>query len=223
MDYPALVSAIESTTENTFDTVDMNRFIEQAERRVYNTVQFPSLRKNVTGSITAGSKYVETPADFLSMYSFAVVNTTTGNYSYLLNKDVNFLREAYPNPNTQGTPRFYAVFGPTVSAGPPEVITKELSLLLAPTADTLYNVEMHYNYFPESIVTAGTTWLGDNYDPALLYGALVEAYTFMKGEADMMAKYDQMFKDALVQAKRLGDGQLRTDTYRGGQFRQAVQ
>jgi len=193
-------------------------FIKQAEQRIYNTVQFPPLRKNMTGTITANNKYLSCPEDFLSSYSLAVVDTT-GAYSFLLNKDVNFIREAYPTPTDTAIPKYYALFGPTVSGS---VISTELSFILGPTPNATYVVELHYYYYPESIVTASTTWLGDNFDSVLLYGSLVEAITYMKGEADMVALYDGKYKEALMLAKRLGDGLERQDAYRSGQYRQAV-
>jgi len=217
MNYAALVTAISDYTENTFPTTDMNTFIKQAEQRIYNTIQFPSLRKNMTGTITANNKYLSCPEDFLSSYSLAVVDTT-GAYSFLLNKDVNFIREAYPTPTETAIPKYYALFGPTVSGS---VISTELSLILGPTPNATYVVELHYYYYPESIVTASTTWLGDNFDSVLLYGSLVEAITYMKGEADMVALYDGKYKEALALAKRLGDGLERSDAYRSGQYRMA--
>lgn len=226
MNYAALVTAISSYTENTFPTADMNTFIQQAEQRIYNMIQFPPLRKNVTGLLTSGNKYLSCPDDFLSTYSIAIItgySTANETYTYLLNKDVNFLREAYPNPTDTGLPKYYALFGPTTTAGPPSVPTNELSFILAPSPDIAYYAELHYYYYPESIVTATTTWLGDNFDSVLLYGALVEAYTYMKGEADMIALYDSKYKEAVMLAKRLGDGLERQDAYRSGQFRQAVQ
>jgi len=218
MNYSALVSAITSYTENTFSTTDMNTFIVQAEQRIYNSVQFPSLRKNVTGVVTGGNQYLLCPTDFLSAYSMAVFPVAGGDYIYLLNKDVNFIREAYPNPTATGTPKFYALFGPDSTSA------KELTFLLGPTPDATYNVELHYFFYPESITTVsgGQTWLGDNFDTVLLYGTLVEAYTFMKGEQDMMALYDGKYKESLILAKRLGDGLERQDAFRSGQYRQPV-
>ena len=215
MNYTQLVAEIQAYTQNyETDFVDnIPTFVEQAETRVYNTVQIPALRKNVTGITTDGNKYLSCPSDFLSVFSVAVIDGS-GNYEYLLNKDVNFLRAAYPNPNTEGLPKYYALFGPTVTNS---TITDELSFILAPTPDAAYNVELHYYYYPESIVTAGTSWLGDNYDPVLLYGSLVEAYIFMKGEADMMAVYEKKYQDALMQLNRLGTGLERGDAYRDGQ------
>jgi len=216
MNYAELVVAVSDYTENTFDTVDMNIFIQQAEQRIYNSVQFPSLRKNVTGATTLGNKYISCPEDFLSAYSLAVVDAS-GNYEYMLNKDVNFIRQAYPNPTDTAFPKYYAIFGPTTTSAVPPALTNELSLILGPTPDASYTVELHYYFYPESIVTAGTTWLGDNFDSVLLYGTLVEAYTYMKGEADMALAYNTKYKEALSLAKRLGDGLERGDAYRDGQ------
>jgi hypothetical protein len=228
MNYAALSAAIQDYTQNyeAEFVVNIPVFVKQAEQRIYNSVQFPSLRKNVTGSVSANNKYLSCPDDFLSVYSLAVVtgvtggNLNTGSYEYLLNKDVNFIRQAYPTPNDTGVPKYYALFGPTVSGA---VISDELSFILGPTPDAAYDVELHYYYYPESITVAadGQTWLGDNFDTVLLYGSLVEAYTFMKGENDMMALYDTKYKEALALAKRLGDGLERSDAYRSGQYRAA--
>ena len=218
MNYAQLVVAVTDYTENTVPTANMNTFITQAEQRIYNTVQFPPLRKNVTGTTTSGNKYLSCPDDFLATYSMAVIDAT-GAYEYLLNKDVNFIRQAYPTPTDTATPKYYALFGPSVSG---VTISNELSFILGPTPDAGYSVELHYYYYPESIVTASTTWLGDNFDTVLLYGTLVEAYTYMKGETDMLALYDGKYKEALALAKRLGDGMERQDAYRSGQYRQAV-
>jgi hypothetical protein len=215
VNYAQLVVAVSDYTENTFQTTDMNTFIQQAEQRIYNMIQFPSLRKNVTGVTSTGNKYLACPSDFLSVYSMAVF-PTGGEYSYLLNKDVNFIREAYPQPTDTATPKYYALFGPQSTND------AELTFILGPTPDAVYNVELHYFYYPESIVTASTTWLGDNFDTVLLYGTLVEAYTYMKGEQDMMVLYDTKYKEALALAKRLGDGLERQDAYRSGQYRQRV-
>jgi hypothetical protein len=230
--YTELITAIQTYTENTFpsttladstvvsSTTQLNRFITQAEQRIYNSVQFPSLRKNVTGAVSAANKYLSCPDDFLSTYSLAVIDST-GAYEYLLNKDVNFIRQAYPNPTTDvGIPKYYALFGPNVTNS---VITDELSFIVGPTPDIAYAVELHYYYYPESITAAadGRTWLGDNFDTVLLYGSLVEAYTYMKGETDMMGLYDGKYKEALALAKRLGDGLERSDAYRSGQARVA--
>ena len=233
MNYTELFNNIQSYTENNFPeftvsdgTIEtskeqIDRFIRQAEQRIYNTVQFPSLRRNMTGNIQSGNKYLKAPDDFLAVYSLAVIDAT-GAYEYLLNKDVNFIRQAYPNPTTDtGIPRYYALFGPAIVGS---AITDELTFLLGPTPNANYSVELHFYYYPESIVDAadGRTWLGDNFDTVLLYGTLLEAYIYMKGEADMMAVYEAKYKEALGQAKRLGDGMERQDAYRSGQYRQAV-
>jgi hypothetical protein len=212
MNYADLVTFISDITENTFETADMNMFIQQAEQKIYNTVQLPNLRRNVTGTVSANNKYLSCPNDFLSVYSIAVY-PTGGSYTFLLNKDVNFIREAYPNPTDTGTPAHYAIFGPQ-SADP-----RELTFILGPTPDVLYNTELHYYYYPESIVTATNTWLGDNFDSALLNGALVEAIRFMKGEQELIAVYKGMYDNALTLLKQLGDGKDRQDAYRSGQTR----
>ena len=221
MNYAALSAAIQDYTQNyeTEFVANIPVFIQQAEQRIYNTVQFPSLRKNVTGSTSTNNKYLSCPGDFLAVYSMAVIDGT-GAYEYLLNKDVNFIRQAYPQPTDTAIPKYYALFGPTVSG---VTISDELSFILGPTPDAVYSVELHYYYFPESITVAadGQTWLGDNFDTVLLYGSLVEAYTFLKGEADLMALYDGKYKEALMLAKRLGDGLERSDAYRSGQARVA--
>jgi hypothetical protein len=222
MNYTELTTAIQDYTENTFSADQLATFVTQAEERIFNTVQFPSLRKNVTGTLTANNKYLSSPGDFLAVYSLAVIDST-GAYEYLLNKDVNFIRQAYPSPTSTGIPRYYALFGPTTTNNNPPVITNELSFILGPTPNSAYSVELHYFYYPVSISVAGTSWLGDNYSPVLLYGSLVEANTFMKGEADMTAMYETKYKEALAQAKRLGDGMERGDAYRNGQYRQPVQ
>ena len=222
MNYTELSSAIQAYAENTeADFVaEIPVFVQQAEQRIYNSVQFPSLRKNVTGFTTTGNKYLSAPSDFLAAYSLAVVDGA-GAYEYLLNKDVNFIRQAYPKPTDTAIPKYYALFGPTVVSS---TITDELSFILGPTPDASYTVELHYYYYPESITVAsdGRTWLGDNFDSVLLYGSLVEAYTFMKGEADMVALYNAKYNEALAMAKRLGDGMERQDAYRSGQYRQPV-
>jgi len=273
MNYSELTTAIEDYTENTFTATELATFVDQAEQRIYNTVQLANLRKNQTGTITSGNKYLSAPDDFLSAYSLAVyvyltptatgssgaytivvssatdivagqyvtgtgigtgatvsaINGTTitlsvansgvvsgtmtfqGDYLYLLSKDVNFIREVYPNPSNTAQPKYYAIFGPQSNA------VTELSFILGPTPNTTYKVELHYYYYPQSIVTAGTTWLGDNFSSVLLYGALVEAYTFMKGETDMMALYDAKYKEALALLQNLGNGKQRGDAYRDGQ------
>ena len=223
MNYTELSSAIQAYTENTEADFVANIpvFVKQAEQRIYNSVQFPSLRKNVTGVTSTSNKYLSAPSDFLAVYSLAVIDGT-GAYEYLLNKDVNFIRQAYPSPTDTCLPRYYALFGPTTTNDATPVITDELSMILGPTPDAAYNVELHYYYYPESIVTANTSWLGDNFDSVLLYGSLVEAYTYMKGEQDMLQLYNQKYMEALALAKRLGDGMERQDAYRSGQYRQPV-
>ena len=219
MTYTELQAAICDYTQNFEQDFVANipLFVRQAEERIYNTVQFPALRRNVTGATSSNNKYLACPNDFLAVYSIAVIDAA-GAYEYLLNKDVNFIRQAYPTPTSTGLPKYYALFGPSFSN------SDELSFILGPTPDARYTVELHYFFYPESITTTedGRTWLGDNFDPVLLYGSLVEAYTFMKGEQDMMALYDGKYKEALAMAKRLGDGMERGDAYRDGQYKQAV-
>jgi hypothetical protein len=209
MNYAELVAAVEDYTENAFAVADINTFIEQAEQRIYNAVQLPALRKNVTGNTSNGNKYLTCPSDWLATYSLAVIDGD-GNYEYLLNKDVNFIRQAYPSPNDSGLPQYYAQFD-------------QNTFILGPTPDAAYTMELHYFYYPESIVTANTSWLGDNFDSALLYGTLLEAYTYMKGEADVMAVYKQRYDEAMQLLKQLGDGKNRRDAYRSGQVRYPVQ
>ena len=279
MTYTELKAAIIAYTENQgFTTDNLATFTRQAEQRIYNSVQIANLRKNVTGVLASGNKYLACPEDYLSSYSLAIypyvsttatgssgaftivvasasniavgqyvagtnigteavvtlINGTTitlsvansgavsgavtfqGDYTYLLNKDVNFIREVYPNPRELSLPKYYAIFGPQ-SAN-----EAELSFILGPTPDANYYAELHYYYYPESIVDAETTWLGDNFDSALLYGCLVEAYTFMKGEQDMMVLYDTKYKEALMLLKNLGDGKQRGDAYRDGQVKLPV-
>ena len=238
MNYNTLFETIKGYTENDFPNTQygdptavsvnftskeqIDTFIQQAEERIYNSVQFPSIRKNVTGLTTANNKYLSSPPDFLAVYSMAVIDPVTGEYEYLLNKDVNFIRAAYPSPTATGKPYYYALFGPTTTNTVPPVITNELSFILGPTPDAIYDIELHYYYYPESIVTAGTTWLGDNFDSVLLYGSLLEAYTYMKGEPDVIAGYQKRYDEAMLLAKRLGDGMERTDAYRTGQIRMPV-
>jgi len=297
MYYSELVTAVNDYVENNFPTVDLNRMIEQTEQRIYNTVQLPSLRRNVTGTVTSGNQYLSCPADFLSVYSLAVypVDGSTGNYLYLLNKDVNFIREAYPNPSMQGQPKHYAIFGPQSSN------EAELTFILGPTPNMAYTAELHYYYYPTSIIQAaigqvsiynagsgytngtyynvalsggtgnsatativvsggvitsvslvgkgcfyvvgyllsapiaggaglqiqvtsinnanGETWVGDNFDSALLNGTLYEAITYVKGDADLQALYKDRYTQSIALLKNLGDGKLRMDAYRDGQVR----
>ena len=220
MTYTELIAALQAYTENTSTEFanEIPTFVTQAEQRIYNTIQFPSLRKNVTGITTSSNKYLQCPSDFLAVYSMAVVNPTTSEYEYLLNKDVNFIRQAYPVPTSTGIPKYYALFGPRSDDA------KELAFILGPTPAAAYTVELHYFFYPESITTVagGRTWLGDNFDSVLFYGSLVEAATYMKQEADLVALYNQKYQEALALAKRLGDGMERQDSYRSGQYRQAV-
>jgi hypothetical protein len=215
MNYTELTDAIQEYTENEFSSTQLDTIVRQAEQRIYNTVQLANLRKNVEGNLTAGNKYLTTPNDFLSVYSLAVIDDNN-DYIYLLNKDVNFIREVFPSGSYEAIPKYYGIFGPVTN------LATELSLILGPTPDQSYDVELHYYYYPESIVTADNTWLGDNFDSALLYGSLVEAYTFMKGEPDLMALYDGKYKEALALLKQLGDGKQRGDTYRDGQIKYPV-
>ena len=213
MNYAQLVSAIKGYAENEFpatagsftSTDQVNTFIKQAEQRIYNSVQFPAIRKNVTGTTTSGNKYLATPVDFLSSYSMAAIDGS-GNYEFLLNKDVNFIRSAYPVPTDTGTPKYYALFD-------------DNTFILGPTPDDAYTMELHYYYYPASIVTAGTSWLGDNFDSVLLYASLLEAAAFMKSDVDTIKNYTDRYNEALLLAKRLGDGLDRSDAYRSGQFR----
>jgi len=300
MFYSELVNAVNAYVENNFPTVDINRMIEQCEQRIYNTVQLPSLRKNVTGTLTAGNQYLSAPADFLSVYSLAVypVDASSENYLYLLNKDVNFIREAYPNPSTQGQPKHYAIFGPQSSN------ESYLTFIIGPTPNIAYSAELHYYYYPTSIIQAaigtltignagsgytngtyynvaltggtgnsataniivsggvvtsvnlisrgcyyavgdqlgasfasgsgfyvtvstinnqyGETWLGDNFDSALLNGTLIEAITYVKGEDSMLKLYQDRYTQSITLLKNLGDGKLRMDAYRDGQVRTQV-
>jgi hypothetical protein len=215
MTYVELCTNIQNICENTFTADELAMFTKQAEQRIYNSVQLANLRKNVYGTLTSGNQYLSAPDDFLSVYSIAVVDAS-GNFTYLLNKDVNFIREAYPNPASSGLPKHYAIFGPRSNN------VNELSFILGPTPDAFYSTELHYYYYPESLVTAGTTWLGDNFDSALLNGSLVEAVRFMKGEQDMVALYQGMYGEALALLKNLGDGKQRMDAYRDGQVRLPV-
>jgi hypothetical protein len=213
MTYNELVTAVQDYSENNFPTLDMDRFIEQAEQRIYNSVQLPSLRKNVTGVTSPANKYVALPQDYLSIFSIAMIEnygTATETYTYLLNKDANFVREAYPSPTDTGLPQYYGLFGQQSSN--PLVMT----LILGPTPDAVYHMEMHYYYYPESIVTAGQTWLGENFDTALLCGTLMEAITYMKGEADMVALYQKRYDDSMALLKQLGDAKEQGDFYRDG-------
>jgi hypothetical protein len=224
MNYAQLTQAIIAYAESSEPEFVANIpvFIQIAERRICDSVQLSYLRKNATSRLTPNNKYLSAPADFLSVYSLAVVNPN-GDYEYLLNKDVNFIRQAYPSAQDTGIPKYYAIFGPTTTSDNPPLLTNELSFMLGPMPASNYVVELHYFFYPESIVTAGTTWLGDNAESALLYGALREAVIFQKGEADVVAMYEQKYMESLALLKNLGDGKERTDSYRTGQVRIPVQ
>ncbi len=216
MTYTELCANIADVCENTFTADMLKLFTQQAEQRIFNTVQLPSLRKNITSTLTPASMYTNAPADFLSAFDLAVIHPTTNVYTYLLNKDVNFIREAYPTVATTGTPKYYAIFGPQTGDA------NELRFSFGPTPDLAYTLEINYFFYPESIVTAGDTWLGENFDSALLNGALVEAIRFMKGEPDMVKMYGDMYLQSIALLKNLGDGKLRQDAYRSGQTRTQV-
>jgi len=211
VNYSALVTLIQDYCESTESSFVSNipTFVQLAEERIYNSVQIPAIRKNVTGTMTASFQYFSLPSDWLSTFSLAVIDPTTGDYEYLLNKDVNFIRASYPPPNSYGKPKYYAIWN-------------NASMILGPTPDLAYTAELHYYYYPASIVTAGTSWVGDNFETVLLYGSLREAYTYLKGEQDMMQYYDQKYQEAVAQLKRLGDGLDRQDAYRSGQVRVQV-
>jgi hypothetical protein len=223
MNYAQLSATIQAYSESDEPLFVENIpvFVQNAEQRIYNSVQLSYLRKNVTGATTPSNKYLSTPVDFLSVYSVAVVKPN-GDYEYLLNKDVNFIRQAYPSPTDTGLPKYYAIFGPTTTGGDPPALTNEISLILGPTPDTGYSVELHYFFYPESIVTAGTTWLGDNFDTALLYGAMREAAIFQRQEQDVVANYEAKYQETMMLLKQLGDGKERQDAYRSGQVRYPV-
>ena len=207
MNYTELVAAIQSYTEDEYPTADINLFIQQAEERIFNSVQIPDLRKNVTGTMTAGNKYLNVPSDWLATFSLAVIDTDN-TYTYLLNKDVNFIRESFPDiDNTYWKkPEYYAVFDDT-------------TFILGATPDAAYDSELHYYYYPQSIVVAGTSWLGDNFDSTLLYGSLLEAATYLKADADTITNYNNRYKEAMDLIQNLGEGKNRRDAYRSGQAR----
>jgi hypothetical protein len=216
VNYTELKTAVEDYVENTFSATDFATMTDLAEQKIYNTVQLPALRKNVTGTLTQGNQYLTTPTDFLSVFSLAVFPTAGGDYTYLLNKDVNFIRESYPNPTTQGVPKYYALFGPVYN------VPTELTFILGPTPSAGLTAELHYFYYPQSIVTAGTTWLGDNFDSVLFNAVMVEAARFMKAEQDIVQLYTGQFNDSILLLKNLGDGKNRQDAYRSGQVRNPV-
>ena len=215
MNYAELKQSVEDYTENSFSATDFATMTKLAEQKIYNSVQLPALRKNVTGSLTANNKYLQCPSDFLSVFSMAVV-LADGSYEYLLDKDVNFIRQAYPTPTSTGTPRYYAIFGPRSDN------EDELTFIVGPTPDASLTVELHYFYYPESIVTSNYSWLGDNFDSVLFNGVMVEAARFMKEEPDIIQNYEQQFAQSLILLKQLGDGKNRQDAYRNGQVRVKV-
>jgi hypothetical protein len=214
VNYTELKTAVEDYTENTFSATDFANMVRLSEQRIYNSVQLPALRKNVTGTLTQGNQYLSAPTDFLSVFSLAVISG--GEYSFLLNKDVNFIRESFPNPTIQGVPKYYALFGPD-SSNP-----DELTLILGPTPTAALTAELHYFYYPESIVTATNTWLSDNFDSVLFNAVMVEAARFMKQEPDIVAEMDKQYVQSLTLLKNLGDGKNRQDAYRSGQVRTQV-
>jgi hypothetical protein len=215
MNYTELRTFVQDACENTFSDTDFANLVQLSEQRIYNSVQLPALRKNVTGTLTSGNQYLSAPTDFLSVFSIAVIDAL-GNYEYLLNKDVNFIRSAFPNPSTTGTPKYYALFGPDSSN------LTELTFILGPTPSAGLTAELHYFYYPVSIVTAGTSWLGDNFDSALFNAVMVEAARFMKQEQDIVQMMDKEYAQSLVLLKNLGDGKQRQDAYRSGQVRTKV-
>lgn len=216
MNYTQLKTAVEDSVENTFSATDFATLTRLAEDKIYNSVQLPALRKNVTGDLSAGNQYLAAPNDFLSVYSMAVFPAAGGEYTFLLNKDVNFIRESYPNPATTGVPRYYALFGPVYN------LPTELTFILGPTPVAGYKAELHYFYYPESIATAGTSWIGDNFESVLFNAVMVEAGRFMKEEADIMTMYQNQFNESFLLLKNLGDGKNRMDAYRSGQVRNPV-
>lgn len=216
MNYTELKTAVEDSTENTFSATDFAILTKLAEQKIYNSVQLPALRKNMTGTLSAGNKYLAAPNDFLSVFSLAVFPTAGGEYLYLIDKDVNFIREAFPNPTTTGTPKYYAIFGPVYN------LPTELTFILGPTPSAGFSAELHYFYYPESIVTANTSWLGDNFDSVLFNAVMVEAGRFMQTEQDIMGMYQKQFDESFVLLKNLGDGKNRMDAYRNGQVRNPV-
>ncbi len=216
MNYTQLKTAVEDAVENTFSATDFATLTRLAEDKIYNSVQLPALRKNVTGDLSAGNQYLAAPNDFLSVYSMAVFPAAGGEYTFLLNKDVNFIRESYPNPATTGVPRYYALFGPVYN------LPTELTFILGPTPVAGYKAELHYFYYPESIATAGTSWIGDNFESVLFNAVMVEAGRFMKEEADIMTMYQNQFNESFLLLKNLGDGKNRMDAYRSGQVRNPV-
>lgn len=208
MNYSQLTANIQDICEQTFTSDQLAMFTQQTEQKIYTSVDLPAFRKNQTGSLTSGNKYLAMPTGMLYVYSLAVIDAE-GDYEYLLNKDVNFIREAYPGPSDTGKPKHYAVFD-------------QNTFILGPTPNSNYNAEIHFSYYPESIVTAGTTWLGDEFDSALLNGALVEAIRFQQGEQALVALYEKLYVQALTLLIQVGDGKLRGDAYRDGQVKRKI-
>ena len=210
MTYTELVAQIQSYTENEYSTVDVNTFITQAENRIFNGVNLPDLRANFTGTITGGNKYLDLPDDWLATYSLAVIDNTTNEYSYLINKDVNFIRQSFPDTDAPfyAKPQYYAVFD-------------DDTFILGPTPDINYGAELHYFYYPVSITTAasGTSWLGDNYSTALLYGSLLEAATYLKESPEVITNYTNRYQEAMNELLGLAEGKNTRDAYRSGQAR----
>jgi hypothetical protein len=237
MNYTELYNTIQTYSENQFPATTLadgssvstktqiDTFIKQAEQRIYNIAQPPALRKNVNGNLTNGNKYLNLPSDFLAVYSLAVGTTPAlgfdGPQEFLIDKDVNFIRQAYPTPTDTGTPRYYALFGMVAGVNVVQPY-KNFTLIVGPTPDAEYPIELHYFHYPASIVDTQTSWLGDNFDSVLLYGSLLEAITYMKGEADMVALYQNRYNEAMILYKQLCDGKERTDAYRTGQPRNPV-
>jgi hypothetical protein len=205
MNYTQLVDLVKQYTQNeeTSFVANIPTFVQLAEERIYNAVFIPAIRKNQIGTLTPSNKYLTLPADWLANFSLAVITPVTNAQTFLLDKDVNFIRECYPDPDDIGVPKYYAIFDKN-------------TLILGPTPDSNYQVELHYYYYPESIVTASTSWLGDNFETVLLYGTLREAYIYMKGEQDMMQYYEQKYQESLGLLKLLGEGKDRRDAYRSG-------
>ena len=236
MNYSTLFETIKGYVENDFpsttwtdtaetgtvtftSTEQINTFIRQAEQRIYNSVQLPVFRKNVTGNCTTGNKYLSAPSDWKATFSLSIINPVTNAQNYLLNKDVEFIRSCYPNPADTGAPEYYAIFkGPTIVPGDTS------TFILGPIPDVDYNFELHYFYYPQSIVdsASGQTWLGDNFDQVLLYGSLLEAYVFMKGEADVIASYQKRYDEGMTLLLQLSGGKNRQDMYRTLQARYPV-
>ena len=210
MNYTQLVAELQSYTENSYSTADINTFITQAEERIFNSVQIPDLRRNQIGTTTAGNKYLSAPSDWLATYSLAVIDPATNVYTFLINKDVNFIRESFPDTDAafRGKPEYYAIFD-------------DETFILGPTPDIAYQAELHFFYYPTSITTSATglSWLGDNFSSVLLYGSLLEAATFMMAEEDVMNNYNKRYAEALQLIIGLGDGKNRRDAYRSGQER----